>query len=85
MRTTLTLDDDNAVRVERLRKERDIGLKDVVNDVIRRGLDALEAPSRPRPRQMPGPADLGALLFPSMKEALAALDEAGDGRKLVHP
>jgi len=41
MRTTLTLDDDNAVRLERLRKERDASLKDVVNEAIRRGLDAM--------------------------------------------
>jgi hypothetical protein len=48
MRTTLTIDDDNAVRLERLRKERDVGLKDIVNDVIRRGLDAAEAPPKKR-------------------------------------
>jgi hypothetical protein len=41
MRTTLTLDDDNAVRLERLRKERDASLKDVVNEAIRRGLNAM--------------------------------------------
>ncbi len=44
MRTTLTLDDDNAVRLARLRKERDVGFKEIVNDVIRRGLDAAETP-----------------------------------------
>ena len=48
MRTTLTIDDDNAVRLERLRKDRDIGLKDMVNEVIRRGLDAAEAPQKKR-------------------------------------
>ena len=85
MRTTLTLDDDNAVRLERLRKERDVGLKDVVNDAIRRGLDVLEAPVGSRQRLMPSPADLGPLLFPSMKEALTALDEERDSRKLIHP
>ncbi len=45
MRTTLTLDDDNAIRLERLRKERDSSLKEVVNELIGRGLDAAE-PSR---------------------------------------
>jgi len=46
MRTTLTIDDDNAVRLERLRKERDIGLKDIVNAAIRSGLDRLEEPPK---------------------------------------
>ena len=41
MRTTLTLEDDVAVRLERLRDERGHSLKAVVNDVLRRGLDAL--------------------------------------------
>lgn len=38
----MTLDDDNAIRLERLRKERDASLKDVVNEAIRRGLDAMK-------------------------------------------
>jgi hypothetical protein len=46
-RTTLTLDEDNARRLTRLRKERDISLKDAVNEVIRRGLDEAERPFRP--------------------------------------
>jgi hypothetical protein len=46
-RNTLTLDDDNAIRLERLRKERDLSFKDAVNDVIRRGLNEAEKPFRP--------------------------------------
>jgi Arc/MetJ family transcription regulator len=38
MRTTITLDDDVAAAVERLRRERSIGLSDAVNDLIRTGL-----------------------------------------------
>ena len=38
MRTTLTLEDDVAAALERLRRARDASLKDVVNDVLRRGL-----------------------------------------------
>ena len=49
MRTTLTLDDDNAIRLERLRKQRDSSLKEVVNEVIRRGLDAAEPPKKREP------------------------------------
>ena len=42
MRTTLTLDEDVAIRLEKLRDERGDSLKSVVNDVLRRGLEALE-------------------------------------------
>ena len=50
MRTTLTLDDDVAAALERLRKRSDSSFRDVVNQVLRRGLQqALEArePSAP--------------------------------------
>jgi hypothetical protein len=48
MRTTLTIDDDVAVRLERVRRQRDANLKDVVNDALRRGLDSIETPPKPR-------------------------------------
>jgi metal-responsive CopG/Arc/MetJ family transcriptional regulator len=38
MRTTLTLDDDVAAALERLRKSRNASLKDLINDALRRGL-----------------------------------------------
>lgn len=38
MRTTLTLADDVAAAVERLRRERSIGISEAVNELIRRGL-----------------------------------------------
>jgi Arc/MetJ family transcription regulator len=40
MRTTLSLDDDVAAAVQRLREERHIGLSDAVNELIRAGLTA---------------------------------------------
>lgn len=49
MRTTLTIDDDVAVQIERLRRERAQSLKDVVNDALRRGLQEMQA--RPKPRE----------------------------------
>ncbi len=49
MRTTLTLDDDVAVALERLRKQRDAGLKELVNEALRRGLRDMS--SRPKPRE----------------------------------
>jgi hypothetical protein len=47
MRTTLTLDDDVAVALERLRRRRDASFKDIVNDALRRGLSDLAM----RPKQ----------------------------------
>jgi hypothetical protein len=38
MRTTLTLDDDVAAALERLRKTCNASLKDLVNEALRRGL-----------------------------------------------
>lgn len=45
MRTTLTLDDDVAAKLKLvMRKRGDARLRVVVNDALRRGLDALETP-----------------------------------------
>ncbi len=38
MRTTVTLSDDVAASIERLRRERGLGLSEAVNDLIRAGL-----------------------------------------------
>jgi hypothetical protein len=38
MRTTVTLADDVAAAVEKLRRERSIGLSEAVNDLVRAGL-----------------------------------------------
>src|SRR5262245_39488776 len=45
MRTTLTLDDDIAAILERLRKSRDASLKDLVNEALRRGLKDMTEPN----------------------------------------
>jgi ribbon-helix-helix CopG family protein len=49
MRTTLTLDDDVAAVIERLRRARDASLKDIVNEALRRGLSDLA--TRPKRRE----------------------------------
>jgi hypothetical protein len=46
MRTTLTIDEDVAVMLEQMRKARNAGLKDLVNEALRRGLRDMAA--RPR-------------------------------------
>ncbi len=45
MRTTLTLDDDVAVRLQELAQRRGKSFKDAVNDTLRKGLNAATAPS----------------------------------------
>ena len=48
MRTTLTIDDDVAAALERLRRAEDKSLKEVVNRTLRRGLDQLNTPPKKR-------------------------------------
>ena len=38
MRTTITLDDDVAAAVDRLRRERSLGLSEALNELVRSGL-----------------------------------------------
>jgi hypothetical protein len=49
MRTTLTIDEDVAALLERLRKSRDASLKDLINEGLRRGLQ--EMAGRPKRRE----------------------------------
>jgi predicted transcriptional regulator len=49
MRTTLTLDDDVAAAIERLRRARDASLKDIINEALRKGLSDLT--TRPKQRE----------------------------------
>jgi len=50
MRTTLTLDDDVAAELERLRKTRDLRRKQLVNEALRFGLRQIaESPKRKKP------------------------------------
>jgi hypothetical protein len=82
MRTTLTIDDDVAAALERLRRSEDKSLKQVVNDTLRRGLERANAPLKPRKpfrtRSVPlGPSLIGDIV--SISEALA-LGEGEDHR-----
>lgn len=46
MRTTLNLDEDVAAAVDKMRRERSIGISEAVNVLVRRGLAAPERPRR---------------------------------------
>jgi hypothetical protein len=46
MRTTLTIDDDAAVLLERVRKSHKTGLKSIVNEALRQGLKEMTKPHK---------------------------------------
>jgi hypothetical protein len=71
VRTTLTLEDDVAVRLERERRRRRVSLKTIVNDVLRAGLDSLGRP-RPEPTQF---RTKGFNLGPSLVGSLDNIEE----------
>lgn len=80
MRTTLTLEPDVAAQIERLRKSRDMALKDIVNEALRRGLREMTAKPKKKKPFRTSVHDGGFLMDP--KEALAMLDEEYDRKKL---
>lgn len=81
MRTTLTLEPDVAVQIEKLRKSRDIGLKDIINEALRRGLKEMSVKPKKREPFRTGVHDGGEMLI-GVKDALAMLDEEYDRKKL---
>jgi Arc/MetJ family transcription regulator len=73
MRTTLTLDDDVAAALERLRRARDASLKDVVNDALRRGLRDLTTRPKQREPFRTRVVALGRLRLPSIDNVSESL------------
>jgi len=78
MRTTLSLDDDVAVLIERARAKGGWSLKDVVNEALRRGLRQMEEPEPERPRYVTPSSDLGRCFVGSLDDVAEALT-AGEG------
>jgi hypothetical protein len=71
MRTTVTLDDDVAAAVERLRRERHLGVSEALNQIARAGLVAPE-PRKPFVQRM---FDMGVGIdVTDIAEALDLLD-----------
>lgn len=70
MRTTLTLDDDVAAAVERLRRARAANFKDIVNEALRRGLKEMAERRQPSEPYRTQTVDLG--------RAHMSLDNIGD-------
>ena len=83
MRTTLTIDDDVAIALERVRDREALSLKAVVNEALRRGLHAMDAErdESDRPTYRIPVWDSGGMRV-SVDDVAAALDWAeGDARR----
>lgn len=77
MRTTLSLDDDVAARIEHLRHVLQKPLKELVNEALRRGLVGMHEPRAPVPYRTQ-PVDLGRCRLPNVDDVASAL-AAGEG------
>lgn len=67
MRTTLTLEEDVASRLEKLRDERrDESFKDIVNDVMRRGLNEMARESARKTVYRTEPHSAGRCALPNV-------------------
>ena len=76
MRTTLTLDNDVAAALERLRKARKLSLKRAVNETLRRGLAQASARSAPRARARTRAVSLGRCLIGNVDNVSEVLARA---------
>jgi hypothetical protein len=76
MRTTLTIDDDVAARLEQLRKATGNSLKAVVNSALRAGVQQLSRPSIAHERYVQPVASAGGcrVSLISVSEALAVAE-----------
>jgi hypothetical protein len=81
MRTTLTLDPDVAVQLERLRRARDASLKALVNEALRRGLREMSAKPKKRKPFRTKAFHMGPFLIniDNLAEAIAYAE--GEGHK----
>lgn len=78
MRTTLSLNDDVAALLRRVRKARKAGLKTVVNEALRQGLTQMLKPTR-RPKTYRTPAaSLGRCLVGNLDDVAEVLATAED-------
>jgi len=76
MRATLTIDDDVAAALGRLRRNA-TSLKDLVNETLRRGLRDMGSPATQRKRHRTASVDLGTARIANIgniSEVLAAIE-----------
>jgi hypothetical protein len=80
MRTTLTIDEDVAVQLRRLRQGQNRGLKQIVNEALRRGLKQMTEAENPHGRYETTSVSLGRCLIGSIDDVAEALAVA-EGEK----
>jgi hypothetical protein len=76
MRTTLTIDDDIAVQLERMRRSGKGSLKQIVNDLLRAGLKNIHAQPPRRKTDRTRSVRLGRCLIGSIDDITEALSLA---------
>ena len=82
MRTTLTIDRDVAVQIERMRQEENDSLKEVVNRLLRQGIRA-DTDKKPRTQAIrTKTVDLGRCLIGSIDDVAEALS-FGEGEGIL--
>jgi hypothetical protein len=80
MRTTLSIDDDVAKILERLRRTRKASLKEIINEALRKGLaSSLKPMRRKKPYQTPS-VNLGRCRFGTLDDIAEVLAVA-EGEK----
>jgi hypothetical protein len=73
MRTTLTLDDDVAALIARMRRDRKLSLKALINEALRQGLKQMTAPPPRRPAYRTKSVSLGRCLLGNLDDVAEAL------------
>lgn len=73
MRTTLTLDDDVAATLGRVREKRNLSLKGAVNEALRRGLREMEEGTERQEPYSTEPVSLGGCLLGNLDDVAEAL------------
>jgi len=73
MRTTLSLDDDVAALIEKIRKKNDASLKELVNAALREGLARMVNPPAPRKKFHMTVHDAGRCYLPNLDNTAEVL------------
>jgi Ribbon-helix-helix protein, copG family len=73
VRTTLTIDDDVAAALEGLRRTRDVSLKELINEALRRGLQDMKRSTKRRVRLSTQAVALGRSRIGSLDNISEAL------------
>jgi hypothetical protein len=73
MRTTLSIDDDVAALLERIRKSKDVSFKALINEALRQGLKEINQPSKPTETYQTKSVSLGRCLVGTLDDISEAI------------